>query len=560
VCSLQTILLGKSNFISSVITPLSIFNRSLQACVLKKYSVGALIFCLMGSGQSLAADEDTFIGRFHPPSEISLGRGQSALWTLSNVATQYHPLNPTSAMKEALQAQQEGRFLDALIRLDDASKNEPVGADAQVEITLLRASFLLQGNQSVQALALLTPLRSDNQHGADAYALMVMAQLQLGKMLTLEAALNAQDFKGGSLPHLAQSYALQSLGHLTEASDVMHAFNTNTPQSAVALAREAELGLTLDRIASARSLLGQAQAVDATQPYVIAVSGLAYLIDGKPQQAKAAFEIALKRDAKDAKALLGLGLAEIKMGNFKAGQKMLQAANEAEPNNALILTYLGRSQLQSGQTEEARANWRSAQQADPKDPTPWLYQAQAELQANHLVQARESLRQAQARMGYRSVYRGDLLLKDDEQLLQANLAEIQRQSGLESIAFQTLSDSVGEKNSSNLRNQAEVLQGQRFGESARRSLLLQSLFNEKPGSLPPALDIYGDGLVQTDASTPQHGSVSVLNPQQPSYSNYDELFSRLAKLEAEAMVASKNTDGEQIRLRVSNDTLGLGLA
>ncbi|NOT99990.1 MAG: tetratricopeptide repeat protein, partial [Gallionella sp.] len=519
-----------------------------------------MIFCLAGSGLSQAADEDAFMGEFHPPSEKSLGQGQSALWTLPNVATQYHPLQPTPAMQEALQAQQDGHFLDALIRLDDAGKSEPVGADVQVEITLLRASFLLQGNQSDQALALLTPLRSNNPHGADAYALMVMAQLQSEKKLTLETASNGQDFQGGLLSHLAQSYALQSLGHLTEASDVMHAFNTLTPQSAVALAREAELALTLDRIASARYLVTQAQAVDAAQPYVIAVSGLAYLIDGKPQQAKAAFATALKRDTKDAKALLGLGLAEIKMGNFMAGQKMLQAANEAEPNNALILTYLGRSQQQSGQTEAARASWRNAQQTDPKDPTPWLYQAQAELQANHLVQARESLRQAQARMGYRSVYRGDLLLKDDEQLLQANLAEIQRQSGLDEIAFQTLSDSVGEKNSSNLRNQAEVLQGQRFGESARRSLLLQSLFNEKPGSLPPELDIYGDGAGHTGASVPQHGVISGLEAQQASYNNYDELFSKRTTLAADATIGSKNSNGEQVRLGLSNNTLGVSLA
>ena len=376
----------------------------------------------------------------------------------------------------------------------------------------------------------------------------------------LDAAQQAHSLGGGTLPHLADSYALQGAGRLAEAREVMHDFNTREPHSAVALAREAELALTLSQTQAAKMLMDQAHGVDATHPYVIAVSGLVYLIDGNAQEAKTAFETALQRDPKDAKALFGLGLAEIKLGNFKAGQEKLQAANESDPGNALILTYLGRSQQQSGQTEAARASWRSAQQADPKDPIPWLYQAQAELLANQPMDARESLRQAQARAAFRSVYRGDRLLKQDEQVLQANLAEVQRQLGLDSLAFQTLSDSVGEKNSANLRNQADVLQGQRFGESARRSLLLQSMFNDKPGNLPSDLDIYGDGAGQTGAKTPQHGAVSELGAQQASYNNYDGLFNKNVTWAADATAGSQNNRGEQFRLGVGSDTLGVSFA
>ena len=525
----------------------------------------------LATGVAQAVGEDAFLRQTLPASEQTIGVGRSALWTLPDVATQYQPLHPTPAMQAALQAQQEGRFIEALILLEDALKNAQASAENKAEINLLRASFLLQGNQSRQTVETLAPLLADARHAADANALTAMALLQQGKMQqALDAAQRARDLQGGILAHLALSYALQGTERMAEARDAMHGFNaqisnaspsnTGTPQQAVALAREAELNLTLDQVQPAVALVGRAEAADAANPYVISVSGLTHLINGQAREAKAAFETALRRDPKDAKALLGLGLAEIKLGNFEAGQEKLEAANEAAAGDALILTYLGRAQQQAGQTGAARESWRSAQYADPRDPTPWLYQAQAALQANRPLEAQESLREAQARAGYRSVYRGASLLREDEQLLQANLAEVQRRLGMESLAFHTLSDAAGEKNAANLRNQADLLQGQRFGESARRSLLLQSQFNDRPGNLPAALDVYGDGAGQTGASTPQHGAVSELNAQQASYNNYDELFGSRTTLEADAVAGSKNSSGEQIRLGVGNNTLGVSLA
>lgn len=516
-----------------------------------------------------ADDTEVYLAQIQPVSEQTMRLGRSAHWTLPLVATEYQPLQPTLAMQAAMRAQHEGRFLDALILLNEEVKRGQSGDEAKNELKLLHASFLLQGYQSQQTLDNLKPLLAKRQHAAyvadvaDVYALTAMAYLQQGKMQeALDAAQHACNSKSkdGILPHLALSYALQGMGRLAEARKEMHDFNAQNSHSAIALAREAELALTLDQIQAARTLAVQAREADAAHPYVIAVSGLVYLIDGHAGEARQAFETALQRDPKDAKALFGLGLAEIKLGNFQAGQEKLQAANDADPSNALILTYLGRSQQNLGQTEAARASWRSAQQADLKDPIPWLYQAQMELQANQPQDARESLRQSQARLAYRSVYRGELLLKEDEQLLLANLAEVQRQLGMEKLAFYTLSSSVDANSSANLRNQADVLQGQRFGESARRSLLLQSQFNARPGNLPAPLDIYGDGAGLTGAANPQHGFISELAAHQTSYNNYDELFSQRTMLEGDATTGSKNSSGGQIRASAGSDTLGVGIA
>lgn len=529
-----------------------------------KYSPVFLLLSFAGlgfvTGAAQAGVDDVFLEQLRTPTEQALGQGRSAIWTMPLVATQYQPLQPTAAMQAALQAQREGRFLEALIALDSKNTGQ-LGADAEAETTLLRASFLLQGEQSEQVVQMLAPLQASPRYAADADALTAMAYLQQGKVQqALDAAQRPHETAGSVLPYLARSYALQGAGRLAQASKSLHDYNARAPRSAITLAREAELALTLDQPLVAANLVEQARAVDASHPYVIAVGGLVYLIDGQAQAAKDAFVAALKSDPKDAKALLGLGLAEIKLGNFRAGQEKLQAANEAEPGNALILTYLGRSQQNLGQTGEAQASWHSAQQADPKDPVPWLYRAQAALQANQPLAARENLREAQARAGYRSVYRGERLLREDEQILHANLAEIQRQLGLESLAFHTLSDTAGENNAAHLRNQADLLQGQRFGESARRSLLLQSLFDEQPGAIPAALDLYGDGAGQTGSANPQHGVVGALGAEHASYNNYDGLFNRRALLEVDATGGSQNTRGTQVRAGVGSDTLGIGVA
>ncbi len=510
---------------------------------------------------SQAAGEDVFLAPIQSSTEQTMGHGRSALWTLPLVATQYQPTKPGPTLQAALMAQQEGRFLDALILLDEESKRTHPGDKTPNELDLLHASFLLQGYQSRQALEKLTPLFIHPQHTATAQALAAMAYLQLGLLPeALDAAQQASKAQDSLLPHLAHSYALQALGRLAEARQEMRDCNAHHPGAAIALAREAELALTLDQIQMAKALATQARAINGEHPYIIAVSGLVSLIDGDAGAARAAFETALKRDPKDAKTLFGLGLAEIKLGNFAAGQEKLQTASEIAPGNALILTYLGRAQQNLGQTAAARTSWRSAQQADPKDPVPWLYQAQMELQANQPQDAYVSLQQAHERLSNRAVYRGERLLKEDAQLLQTNLAEIQRQLGQEQRAFQTLNATIGNDSAASLRNQAELLQGQRFAESARRSLLLQSLFNETPGNLPTTLDIYGDSAGLTGAGNPQRGAIRELSAAQASYNNYDGLFNRDTRFEAEISGGSKSSATEQVRLGAGNGTLGIGMA
>lgn len=522
-----------------------------------------ILSCLAAYGLTAqAADDDFLLEKIHFPSEQVVGRGKTALWTLPNIATQYQPRQPTQVLRDAIIAQWDGRILDAQIILDEARKATLAESTERAEIDLLNVSFLLQDDHPQKALELLSRYFDDARFAADAHAQAAMSYLALGQpeYAIEQARLAHTAGRNAFLPNMAMSYALQGVGQLAEAHRLMRDFAPPPSSSAMAQAREAELALMLDQPDAARVNAVSAHQLDAANPYVSSVYGLVLLIDGRGTEAANAFDAALRHDSHDAKALLGKALAELKRGNDKAGLKLLEQAHDADPANAIILTYLGAAQQQAGQHEAAMASWRDARQADPMDPSPWLYQARAELQDNRPMAAQESMREARARMDNRSVYRGARLLQQDAQIYQSIQADIQRQLGMAHRAALDLATLPGKTDGNTLRNLADLMQGQRFGESARRSLLLQSLFDAEPGRLPEELDIYGDGAGQTGATTPQHGEVSGLHAQRLSYNDYDSLFATRTKLAVDATAGSRNSRGGQLRFGAGSDTLGVSLA
>ena len=121
-----------------------------------KFSRILPLLCIAGLNINLtteaayAADEDAFMGQISSPSEQAMGYGRSAIWTLPLVATQYQPSQPIPAMQAALQAQQEARFLDALILLDEARKSGKVDADTRGRAEFAARQFFA-ARQSVPA-------------------------------------------------------------------------------------------------------------------------------------------------------------------------------------------------------------------------------------------------------------------------------------------------------------------------------------------------------------------------------------------------------------------------
>ncbi len=504
-----------------------------------------------------AAGEIDFLGSAESVrSERTIQTGNRAQWILPFETTQYIPAQQTPIMRDAIEAQQSGRFIEAIGLLEQPGEEVDL-PDTQ----LLRASFYIQGDQPGQAQDILGKLLQSHPELAEAHALMGMAHLLQGQIdPAWNAVQKAQRLGGGPLVMRITTYVLQAQGKVGQASDVMAALNAKGPADALNLAREAELALSLGENQRASTRAMHARELAPKSPYVMAVVGLVRLIEDKPAEAQRAFEIALKRDPEDAKSLLGLGLAKARQGKLEESLTVLRKAAQSDPSSGAIQTYLGRALYQSGHLQEAQAAYRKAIKLDPQDPAPWIYLAQSQNESGQPGAALESLKEASARKTARAVYRGENLLNEDEQTLQANLADTYRSLGMNEMAWLTLTDGAGEKNAVTLKNQAEVLHGKQHAENARRSLSLQSLFNDSLDALPVTLDVYGDGAGQTGAQTPQHGAVEGLSGQQASYGDYGALFGSPAHVELDGIMGNRLTWGEQVRAAIGGGQFGISVA
>jgi len=150
--------------------------------------------------------------------------------------------------------------------------------------------------------------------------------------------------------------------------------------------------------------------------------GFILLARGETGAAVAAFETALRADAADADAYVGLGLAAFRQGRGEEGLLHFQAAVLLEPRVSLHHSYLAKALYQLGRRDEALAALRRAQALDPRDPTPELYRAAFLRDLNRPVEAVLALQRSVTLNDHRAVYRSRLLLDRDSAARNVNLA------------------------------------------------------------------------------------------------------------------------------------------
>lgn len=147
--------------------------------------------------------------------------------------------------------------------------------------------------------------------------------------------------------HVAASYERQANGDLATALKFAEQAARLAPEDPYAVARLAELQMTIgDRVAALNT--AQRSLAFARTPLALFVSGLANLAAVDYATAEAQFTEAIHLDRQAPLPRLGLGLAYIRQGKIAEGTWQIERALAHDPRRAAIRTWLGRAYYDEG--------------------------------------------------------------------------------------------------------------------------------------------------------------------------------------------------------------------
>lgn len=237
------------------------------------------------------------------------------------------------AVQASLSAYREGDLLMAL------QQYPPNRLPALPEEKVYRAGLLLFAGQVAKGEGLLEALDRNVRN--------------LQALSTLIAAVTLKDRKGAESPQtasewVAESYYLQSKGHLVGALQAAERATALDPDFGFGWTRVAELELSFGRPAQAKKALEKGLGLAPRNPAAHALRGFLLIGEDKINDAKDSFERAMALDSALGDAWLGRGLCLIRQGHEKAGRRDLLTAAALEPNRAIFRTYLDKDFSNTG--------------------------------------------------------------------------------------------------------------------------------------------------------------------------------------------------------------------
>jgi tetratricopeptide (TPR) repeat protein len=247
----------------------------------------------------------------------------------------------------------------------------------------------------------------DEVRGTYHYA-RALEDLQRGDLVLAEGELSsAHQFLGETVDLVVLSAALSRgrLLHEDAQREIQHALELE-PDNARALLLAADIALDLDRGAEARAHLSRLGALVPDSSTVHNRLGVAleeegdlegaerelrdaarldrqghdaYVNlgrvlrrEGRHEEAREAFDIAVQRAPSDPQALLGRGLARAATGDVRGAEQDFRRSAELGPNDAEPLLALGDLQRDLGAVSDAVTTYRAAIDREDADAASWL--------------------------------------------------------------------------------------------------------------------------------------------------------------------------------------------
>lgn len=233
---------------------------------------------------------------------------------------------------------------------------------------------------------------------------------------------------------LANTYVAQSKFDLAQAKTYVEKLVRLDPTNTIAIAKLAELHLSLGDINGARKLIANSAEAGESSSLMQTVSGFISLIDHQPKEAQTKFENAILLDINAALPILGRGLSKINQGYLDQGRQDLEVAAAMEPTVAIYRSYLGKAYFEENRENLSLNEYSRAIALDPNDPTPHLYRAYSHLSQNNVVAALNDVEDSILKNNNRAVYRSRLYLDQDSAVRSAGLAEVFNSLGFNKVA------------------------------------------------------------------------------------------------------------------------------
>ncbi|MGH8094558.1 MAG: tetratricopeptide repeat protein [Chthoniobacterales bacterium] len=176
---------------------------------------------------------------------------------------------------------------------------------------------------------------------------------------TLIAAITLKEKNDSAPPRtagewMAQSYYLQSIGHLPSARQAAERATAIDPNFGLGWTRLAEVEFTQGQRSRAKEALEKGLNLAPGNPAAHELCGSILSAEGKLDQAIDSFEKAMALDSALGDAWAGRGLCLIRQGQVKAGRRDLFAAAALEPNRADFRKYLAEALGNAGDNSATR--------------------------------------------------------------------------------------------------------------------------------------------------------------------------------------------------------------
>lgn len=291
-------------------------------------------------------------------------------------------------LAEAKQYQQKGDLKAAMIQLKNAVAKSPEDGEARMQLGLLH----LEVGDAVSADKELRKARSLGIDAGRVLPLLGKANMQRGQANAVLEDITAEQAKGSASLLTLRGDALLVTGKPDEAKaafDAALAIDQNSGGALLGLARHAMQGG--DKVV-AETFLAQALARDPKNPNVWMAQGTVHRMNGKADDAIAAYDEVLKLKPNHRDAFIEKAYVEISRGKFPEAKVAIEGAEKAAPGNLLVTYTRALYEFTQGKYAVAHESLLKILKVAPDHMPTLLLAGASEMNLGQIQQAEQHLR------------------------------------------------------------------------------------------------------------------------------------------------------------------------